>query len=75
MCIALDEMMKDHEMIGEVRGEVRMNRLVQILLEGGKVDELKRAAQDSDYRMELYKEFEIVQQEQKAGMEKSILAF
>lgn len=44
---------------GKMAGETRMSRLVECLLNAGRLDELKRATQDEKLREKLYLELEI----------------
>lgn len=45
---------------GEKRGKIEFSKLTIILLEEGKIEELKRAAQDEDYREELLRRYNII---------------
>jgi hypothetical protein len=45
---------------GEKRGKIEFSKLIIILLEEGKIEELKRAAQDEDYREELLRRYNII---------------
>ena len=44
----------------EKRGKIEFSKLTMILLEEGKIEELKRAAQDEDYREELLRRYNII---------------
>lgn len=44
----------------EKRGKIEFSKLTIILLEEGKIEELKRAAQDEDYREELLRRYNII---------------
>ncbi len=44
---------------GLARGEERSNRLTAILLEKGRLEDLKRSTEDEAFRKSLYEEFEI----------------
>ena len=48
---------------GEKRGKIEFSKLTIILLEEGKIEELKRAAQDEDYREELLRRYNIITHE------------
>ena len=45
---------------GEKRGKIEFSKLTIILLEEGKIEELKKAAQDEDYREELLRRYNII---------------
>ena len=68
MCKALEDMLSDkkEEGIKEgikegcMLGEENMSKLMNILLENGRIDEAKRAAADKIYREKLYKENNII---------------
>ena len=63
MCLALDEMMKDSEMIGEARGIERgianMNELVRRLISVGRMEDLVRSTTDMEFQKSLFVEFGI----------------
>ena len=67
MCIALDEMMRDHEMIGEKRGLEQgleqgiasMNELVQKLLVMGRMEDFLRSTTDVEFQKSLFAELGI----------------
>lgn len=44
---------------GRVEGEERLSKLVRILLENGRNDDLNRAMTDADYRKQLYQEYNL----------------
>lgn len=44
---------------GISQGEELMSKLVVKLMQAGRTDELERAATDSEYRRQLFKEFEL----------------
>ena len=48
------------EKIGISKGEDRFARLVQLLISSGKLDDIKKATEDSAYRHELYHTFKIL---------------
>ena len=68
MCKALDDMCADAreegraegEHIGRLAGELRMSKLVSVLLSKNKIDEIKQAADNEDIRKELYVKYSIV---------------
>ena len=45
---------------GKIEGEARFAKLLQVLIEGGRNDDLKRAASDQSYREQLYVEAGLV---------------
>ena len=45
---------------GRIEGEARFAKLLQVLIEGGRNDDLKRAASDQSYREQLYVEAGLV---------------
>lgn len=67
MCVALDEMMRDSELIGEARGMERgieygianSNTLIQILMGLGRLEDLLRSTKDAEYQKQLFREFNI----------------
>ena len=72
MCKALDDMCADAreegralgrtegEYIGCITGELRMSKLVSVLLSKNKIDEIKQAADNEEIRKELYVKYSIV---------------
>ncbi len=52
MCKAIDEMMQE----SEKKGAELVNKLNVILLDTGRLDDLKKAAEDPNYQKELIKE-------------------
>ena len=48
------------EKIGISKGEDRFARLVQLLISSGRLDDIKKATEDSSYRHELYQAFKIL---------------
>ena len=52
MCKAIDEMMPE----SEKKGAELVNKLNVILLDTGRLDDLKKAAEDPNYQKELIKE-------------------
>lgn len=66
MCIAIEEMRlesrQEGERLGEKRAEKRVrqiNRLNTILIDLGRFDDLKRAAQEPEYQARLMEEFSL----------------
>ncbi len=57
MCKAIDDMVKSGERRGKQQGEQRVSRLVQILAEKGRMQDIIHAASDSEYREKLFVEF------------------
>ena len=55
----LDKVIKTSETNGEVRGENRMGKLMIILLKQGRTEDLDRAVDDSEFRNQLFQEFQI----------------
>ena len=45
---------------GRTAGELRMSKLVSVLLSKNKIDEIKQAADNEDIRKELYVKYSIV---------------
>ena len=41
------------------KGELRYNTLMQLLLDAGRMDDLKKALSDEDYRRKLFAEFHL----------------
>ena len=60
MCKALDDMCADAREEGRTAGELRMSKLVSVLLSKNKIDEIKQAADNEDIRKELYVKYSIV---------------
>lgn len=54
-----NQMMLEAREEGEARGEARVIKLVTFLMEDGRFDDLKRSAQDNDFRERLMKEYGI----------------
>ena len=58
MCEVAERLEKTGEargiIIGEARGEEKVSKLYRILIKEGKISELEKAAQDSEYRKNLY---------------------
>ena len=46
--------------VGIIEGEDRFARLVQLLISSGRLDDIKKATEDSSYRHELYQTFKIL---------------
>ena len=59
MCKAFDDMMADSERRGEKRGENLMGRLINELIQTGRIDDLMTAAGNPDYCQQLMMEFGI----------------
>lgn len=57
MCVAIDEMVEDGEKRGEKRGLEKVNRLNAMLLQGGRIEDLKRAVADAAFQKKLFREF------------------
>ena len=55
----LDKVIKTSEERGEEKGENRMGKLVKILLKQGRTEDLDRAVGDSEFRDQLFQEFQI----------------
>ena len=51
---------KQGEKRGEKRGESRLSQLINLLFEQNRAEDVKRIANDKDYRNLLYKEFNIL---------------
>ena len=47
-------MLEQHEEIGEARGEERLEKLLKLLIEENRLDDMKRAIDNRDYRESLY---------------------
>ena len=60
MCKALDDMCADAREEGRTAGELRMSKLVSVLLSKNKIDEIKQAADNEEIRKELYVKYSIV---------------
>lgn len=54
-----DEGIKQGLEQGIEQGEDRMNRLILCLIANGRLEEIEKAAQDKEYRAQLYKEFRL----------------
>lgn len=59
MCVALDEMVKDGEMRGIGYGMEKINELIKLLMEAGRVEDLLRSAKDAEYQKRLLQELDI----------------
>ncbi|MBQ8116826.1 MAG: hypothetical protein IJ147_01990 [Lachnospiraceae bacterium] len=57
MCVAIDEMVEDGEKRGEKQGLEKVNRLNAMLLQGGRIEDLKRAVADAAFQKKLFREF------------------
>ena len=44
---------------GEIKGEAKVYKLLQLLLENNRADEIQKIASDETIRQKLYKEFNI----------------
>ena len=60
MCVVLQEAIHQGKIEGEKIGEDRFARLVQLLISSGKLDDIKKATEDSSYRHNLYQTFKIL---------------
>ena len=72
MCVVLQEAINQGKIEGEkigriagrsagiIEGEDRFARLVQLLISSGRLDDIKKATEDSSYRHELYLTFKIL---------------
>ncbi|MFR2776333.1 MAG: hypothetical protein ACLTBR_10930, partial [Anaerostipes sp.] len=60
MCVVLQEAINQGKIEGEKIGENRFARLVQLLISSGRLDEIKKATEDSSYRHELYHHYKIL---------------
>ena len=60
MCVVLQEAINQGKIEGEKIGENRFARLVQLLISSGRLDEIKKATEDSFYRHELYHRYKIL---------------
>ena len=64
MCLAIEEMRRESRMEGEQRGEQQgrqkgislMNSLISTLMDMDRLDDLRRASHEPEYREELIKE-------------------
>ncbi|MCI8960751.1 MAG: hypothetical protein HFG62_16800 [Lachnospiraceae bacterium] len=64
MCLAVEEMRRESRMEGEQRGEQQgrqkgislMNSLISTLMDMDRLDDLRRASHEPEYREELIKE-------------------
>ena len=59
MCRILDEYENRGVQRGISQGEELMSKLVVKLMQAGRIDELERAATDSEYRRQLFEEYEL----------------
>lgn len=59
MCTAIEEMIRDGRDEGITQGERKVNRLIQILLEESKQDEITRAVYDQHYQKKLFEKYGI----------------
>ena len=59
MCEILDKIENRGIAIGEKHGRNEINRLVAILLEDNRIDDLKRAVHDEEYQQQLMIEYGI----------------
>ena len=57
MCELLEKYRKQGERRGEKKGLERVNKLVKILLQNGRLDDLKRSTEDKAYQRKLFEEF------------------
>lgn len=55
----LEEMMRDERAEGRKIERARMNRLIKILSEQNRLDDIVKAASDSEYQEALFKEFNL----------------
>ena len=53
----LEEMMKEERIEGKNEGQERVNRLIKILVEKKRMDDLVRAADDREFQQSLFEEF------------------
>ena len=53
----LKEMMKEERMEGKDEGQERVNRLVKILAENNRVEDIIKSAGDKEYQQKLFEEF------------------
>lgn len=59
MCKALDDLYEDGVAEGIEKGEERLARVIQLLLDNGRVNEISMAVSDRDYLESLFIEFDI----------------
>ena len=52
-------------------GEERLGRLCEALMDAGRMEDLKKAVSNEEYRKELYQEFDILQM--KTDIKKAVL--
>ena len=55
----LEEMMRDEQAEGRKLERARMNRLIQMLSEQNRLNDIVKAANDSEYQEALFKEFNL----------------
>ncbi len=64
MCKAIDDLIEDGRILGEIEGEQkaekRLTNLIQILLKNNRQDLLLKASQDDTFRKQLYTEYHLV---------------
>ncbi len=60
MCELFDQYVRQGRTEGRKEGENRFARLVQILMESGRNEELKRAVSDQNYREKMYMEADLL---------------
>ena len=53
----LEEMMKEERMEGKDEGQERVNRLIKILAENNRVEDIIKSAGDKEYQQKLFEEF------------------
>jgi len=44
---------------GRIEGEARVNRLIQLLIQAGRVEDLEKASKDEEYQKQLFSEFDL----------------
>ena len=44
---------------GRMQGELRYNSLIKLLLDAGRMDDLKKVLSDENYRKKLFEEFQL----------------
>ena len=59
MCAAIDEMMEESREEGREEGRDKVNRLVALLMQNNRLDDLLRSTEDKCYQQKLFVEFEI----------------
>ena len=55
-----EKMLRKGKKIGRAEGENRLSRLISVLLQHGKNDEISAAVEDADMRKKLYAEYGIL---------------